>query len=383
MNKQTNPNKALFNDIKFGSILGQENVKKQLAALIQGWRKGNYVPPILFTGLFGCGKTSIAKTFLAHFTGDNGKTKQMIFLNGSTLNTVPKSISLLQNFSGMNRTVLIDECHEIPLLVQNFLLTWFDTVSHFNPINSVKTSDGEYSVDFYLNQFVFATTEPHKINGPLKSRFKHIVLEPYSDTDLESIAKYSLRNLKKDGASEFDFTKDSIAKIIKYSRRNPRSICNIVNSLYNYSMVYESERLSCSFLDEIFKIENIFPLGLDYDEILILKHIAENPNGVTQSFLMNKLSGSARGKIRMIEQYLIQNELIYIDSLRKISSKGMEYLIKNKLIKKDVYHDATEENNGEGNDGGKGNGDFEMNGGGLSIVRVEKESRLIGNSLGI
>lgn len=383
MNKQTNSNdsmnKAIFEGINFKSILGQDNVKKRLAVLIQGWRRGNHVPPVFLTGSFGCGKTTIGRTFLAHFTGDAGQTKEMIYFDGAYINTVQRCIDLLQHFSGMNRTIYIDECHEIPKVSQNFLLTWFNTVSYFNPVNTVKTRDGEYTIDFHLNQFVFATTEPDKIIKPLRSRFRTIVLEPYSDFDLEKVARLHLNQLKKSGAIDFDFTGSSISKIIQYSRRIPRSICDMINLIYNYLIIDENEKITCAFLEEIFKTENIFPLGLDIDEVSVLKKVFENPNGVTQSFLVNNLRGSERGRIKMIEQYLVQNGLIYIDSLRKITAKGVEYLTKHKLVKRDVYHDygsEDHENEGRENDGGMDQGD-------LSIVRVERESRLVGDSVGI
>lgn len=310
----------IFQGIKFGGILGQTQVKKQLAFLIQGWRNGGFVPPILFNSSFGCGKSHIAETFLAHFVTETGERKPMIKLNGSVLNTIPKLTSLLSDkVCGFSKTIFIDECHLLPREVQNFFLNVFDSVIPERPINTLRIGDSEYDVDFRLNQFVLATTDPQKLVAPLKSRLKIIHLEDYSDLELEHVARLRLRN------SKLEYTDAVIKKIVYYSRRNPRSIINICNSLINYCRVLSSTKISNQDFLNFTNIENLLPNGVSLNEFKVLKWLYENKDGCTQMFLINKLNAN-QSHIRMIEQYLMQLGFLRIDIVRKITKSGIDFL---------------------------------------------------------
>ena len=159
------------------TILGQDDVINTLNSIVDN------PPHIFITGQHGCGKTTLAKAFLASYFKKNGVSANdpnyMMYLSSEKDRGMATVRTKLADFtreapivSGIYRWILIDDADTLPVMSQQALRRPMEQYSH-------------------LTRFLFITTSPSDLIAPLRSRCFHIQIVPlpialYGDTFLRN-----------------------------------------------------------------------------------------------------------------------------------------------------------------------------------------------------
>lgn len=218
---------------------------------------------------------------------------------------------------GKEVTILLDEASELPADVQMILL------SILNPnqekVNTFTFEDSIYEFNFYLQTFLFATTEAQKLNGALLDRLTRVDLEEYSFANLAEILATKLQGVTfEDGLLE---------KIAPVLRGNGRQAQLMANDIRSYLDAKNSENFNLADWNSFKSSLGLNPLGLNAIEIQILKIL----NGTTHCSLTNlsAMTGLTRECIQKdFEMYLQKLGLMEIRPVkgRSLTPKGRMYV---------------------------------------------------------
>ena len=158
----------------FDKLIGQSKVKSRLTFYRNAKMSRGRIPPILFNGAKGLGKTAFAKEF-AYSLGN-----PLMEINSATIRNDEQFMEqvFVPYIHDKDVTVLLDECHRIPAKLTDFFLTAFDTDN-----KKIKTVDyGDHRVEFNFERqtYLFATTDMQKLSRPFKDRMTEINFSPYN-----------------------------------------------------------------------------------------------------------------------------------------------------------------------------------------------------------
>ena len=163
----------------------------------------------LFTGTYGCGKTTLGRIVAQHV--DCNMERDFIEIDAAALSGVKEARALRKNaqykgLAGGVRVWLIDECHRMSVPAQEILLKLFE----------------EPPAHAY---FILATTDPRKLKNTLIDRCAHFTVAPLSDKECTLFLKKIVRREKKKVPDEI------IENIIDKAQCRPRSCLNLLEKL--------------------------------------------------------------------------------------------------------------------------------------------------------
>jgi DNA polymerase-3 subunit gamma/tau len=154
-------------------VVGQERVIKILRAYIDS----GYNTPIIFSGGYGCGKTTLTKVLASHYHSNKeaiwtNSHPSVIQVNAANRTGVKEIASLIETvhyrpLEGENKTYIIDECHALSHAAFNAFLDALENL----PSNT---------------RFFFATTDKHRIPDTVLSRSFVLSLDPVPCTSIKA-----------------------------------------------------------------------------------------------------------------------------------------------------------------------------------------------------
>ena len=144
---------TIYSPKNLQEFIGQNDIKEILGITIKAARKEKRnLPPLMFTGRYGIGKTALAQVTLREFGS------RVYQIDGQSINKdIPRS-------SG---TYIIDEIHDILPEVCDQL---------------------NQELDQGLS-IIGCTTNPGKLPAPFRSRFMTFFLKPYTEKEISKIAQ--------------------------------------------------------------------------------------------------------------------------------------------------------------------------------------------------
>lgn len=209
-------------------IIGQDNVINILNSIIDN------PPHILFTGPHGCGKTTLAKDFIrTYFEKHNVRMNDpeyLMCLSSEKDRGMATVRTKLADFtreapiiSGIYRWVLIDDADTLPLMSQQALRRPMEQYSH-------------------LTRFLFITTNPVDLIGPLRSRCFNIQTPPLP------IILYANQLLKNENINPESLSPEIITWLSSASLGIPAEFIHFAKaiSLLDYIPSIEHIRAICS-----------------------------------------------------------------------------------------------------------------------------------------
>lgn len=158
---------------EFNQMVGQDVAVKMLEAAIERDSVPHF---ILFTGLTGCGKTTLARIVRRRlrcsrhdFIEDAPRKIEDVRLIRRRIHQAP--------MKGKCRVWLIDECHKLTSDAQDeFLKMLEDTPSHV--------------------YFLFTTTDPQKLKDTIRNRCTEVIVKPLNDRDLADLIAHVCKEEK-------------------------------------------------------------------------------------------------------------------------------------------------------------------------------------------
>ena len=295
----------------FDKLIGQSKVKSRLTFYRNAKMSRGRIPPILFNGAKGLGKTAFAKEF-AYSLGN-----PLMEINSATIRNDEQFMEqvFVPYIHDKDVTVLLDECHRIPAKLTDFFLTAFDTDN-----KKIKTVDyGDHRVEFNFERqtYLFATTDMQKLSRPFKDRMTEINFSPYDFDELGEIVKLRLDWVNfKDGV---------IKEISKTLRGNARSAVKRAMEIEMYCENNNSKDFGREDWLELCETLEILPFGLTPLERQVLTIL--KTRGACTLQTLSAVTGMERSAIQQeVELHLLREGFMRIDGKREITGQGHKVL---------------------------------------------------------
>lgn len=315
-------NSLMLRPANFFEFVGQEKLIYTLKTMIEGSRyRKEPLDHILFYGPPGTGKTSLA-SILA-----NELDTKIHYLQGALLEKKSDILTVFANVKE-NDIIFIDEIHSMNKNVEEII---YNAMEDYK-IDIIIGPEGNSKVmRMNLKPFTLigATTKINLLTQPLKDRFGFIArLSQYNEKEIAKILENSemVLNIKSE--------RGVIPLIAKYSKGTPRVANHLLKRILDFSIQNKEDEITKKTTYSTFKHLELYDLGLGREHIEYLKVLNET--------FENKFAAidSIAGVLnidRDILIYELEPLLLYLKLIakgprgRRITTKGIDYLLKNKL----------------------------------------------------
>jgi Holliday junction DNA helicase RuvB len=245
-------------------FVGQAVAREQLQITLQAARQRGEAPDhILFSGLPGLGKTSLAQ-IVARELGAN--------LHATTGPALERARDLAGILSQLRDgdCLFIDEVHRIPPAVEEYL---YPAMEDFCVDIVIDQGTNSRTVKLRLAKFTLlgATTREGLLSAPFRSRFGlPIRLEPYPPEDLVKILTRSA------GLLGVSVEPDAALEIARRARGTPRVANRYLRRIRDYAQVEGAAPISREFVRKTFSGLRVDEHGLEELDRTILSTLARS-----------------------------------------------------------------------------------------------------------
>ena len=297
----------------FKDLVGQANVKKKLNFYLDAFEMTSTAPFLLFVGAKGLGKTMFARQFAGALKNHDNSKRAIVEINCSSLKNVNQFFEqiVLPLVLDNDITLFFDEAHELPKSLMMALLTILEAGSRQTV--TYNWQGDNYSFDMRRNTFFFATTESDKLFHPLKDRLTSIDFEPYAPHHLAKILKKSSEGVQ--------FNAEALQKLSDTVRGNARNAVMTAKDVVLYCLSNDVKRFSMKHYEKFCDTLGILPKGITCTEREVLE-ILEEKGACSLSMLAAKTGLSTTALRCDHEKYLLMQNLMEIDTKRKITPRG-------------------------------------------------------------
>ncbi len=295
----------------FGKLIGQPKVKSRLTFFANAKKSRGRIPPLLFNGAKGLGKTEFAKQFAY------GLGRPLMEINCATIRNDEQFIEqiFVPYIHDKEVTVLFDEAHRIPPKLSDFFLTAFDTDNKKR--KAVDYGDHRIEFDFERQTYLFATTDMQKLSRPFKDRMTEINFAPYEPEELGEIVKLRL--------DWVGFKGEVIKGISNTLRGNARSAVKRAMEIEMYCDNCSQSDFGEEDWNDLRETLEILPFGLTPLEKQVLLILKERGACTLQT--LSAVTGMERSAIQQeVELHLLREGFMRIDGKREITGKGHKVL---------------------------------------------------------
>ncbi len=306
-------------------LIGHKNTKKQLLIATESASKLNVAPPhTLFTGVAGCGKTSMARYVAHHSDVDLLQVPATDFKDYKSVVDILDRLSIEGYDERGNRidklkpTILfVDEIHRMPIMGEEPLGVAMEDLRI--PIDK----EGRVCWIPYFT-LIGATTDDGSLSKPFRERFElKFIFNTYSNKEMMKILEMNLIDMRI-AASQL-----AVRSITKRGRGVPRIAKNYLRRVRDRAIITNSNIITAKMVEETFEELGIDAEGFNEVEIKILKTLydANIPIGLDSlSVIANE---SPKALQASAEPYLIRKGYVIRSGRgRLITKTGKNYLEK-------------------------------------------------------
>jgi Holliday junction DNA helicase RuvB len=258
---------TLLRPTNWDDYIGQEKIKKNLRIIIDAAKKrGESSDHLLFYGQAGLGKTTLAH-LVAHDLEANLK-----ITTGPALEKMGDLAAVLSNLE--DRDVLfIDEIHRLNKSIEEVLYPAMESRKlHI----IVGKGPGARTVSLDLPPFtiIAATTKPHLVSGPLRSRFgASFKLDFYELEDIKRIIARSAETLS------LTIDPTAIHELALASRATPRVANRLLKRVRDYAEVHDHALIDKEVIRKTLEVLDIDSIGLEPMDRRLIEVIITTFNG--------------------------------------------------------------------------------------------------------
>ena len=246
----------------FSDFLGQESLLQPLETMIRAAQsRGETLEHLLFSGLPGLGKTSLALV-LASELG-----VPMKVTSGPALERAKDLVGILSSLEA-GTVLFIDEIHRLPAVVEEYL---YGAMERFRVEFTLDQGIHARLLKLDIQPFtlVGATTREALLSAPFRSRFGQVFrFEPYSSKSLELILQRSAKLL------ELEAEPAALATLSRHSRGTPRVANRLLRRARDVAEVHGEGKLDQAMLRLAFEMLGIDQNGLERIDRRILEALS-------------------------------------------------------------------------------------------------------------
>lgn len=296
----------------FEGVIGQTAVISKLKFFIDSNSSNIVFPTLLFTGSHGLGKTYVAEKLAKNLN------RKYVEVNCGTLETLDDFINgvLIDKVLGTESvTLLLDEAHKIPSKIATVLLTLLAPKS--NSISILKLKDKSILYDMSKINVIFGTTDAYLMPKPLLNRSQRVYFEHYNKEEMLQMLKLYLPHVN------FECDLEDLANAC---RGRGRDAFQLAQNIKRYCFINKNNTIDETAWNKMKEIFEIYSLGLNRQEIELLKIIKEHQSiscaNIAMFLMINEENVEGELEIRCRELGLINNT----SKGRELSEIGEEYV---------------------------------------------------------
>jgi Holliday junction DNA helicase RuvB len=305
----------------FSEYKGQDRIKMLLLdAIHAAVKRGEPIEHILFNGLAGQGKTTLA-WLLAQEAG-----RAIVTVTSSTLQ---KPIDIYNLFKDIEKEkfpiIFLDEIQGLSKSLAEMLYLPME-----NPNMEMRSPSSYGSCNFsvIIKPFTLIGStagEAGRIPKPMLDRFQiKLNMDPYTIENIGDIITQSCNKIK------LNLTSALIGEVTQRSTLIPRKANNLLRIISNHVVANNIKKIDKPILEFVFKLLELDDMGIDRIGRRILKEIASSPKGsIGVQSLAAIIGVDTRTLIRCHEPDLLALSLIrYMPGGRSITEDGLKYIKK-------------------------------------------------------
>ena len=319
-------NKQLINSLrpnKFCDFIGQKEIIDSLKIFVEAIKKRGFPNDhLLLYGPPGTGKTT-----LAYLIANELHTQTKI-TTGAALTKTGDLAAILTSLKD-NEIFFIDEIHRLPKPVEEMLYSVLEDY-HLDIVIGKGPSARIINLSIPKILIIGSTTKLAVISAPLRDRFGLTLrLNYYQEEEIMKIVYQAAKKIN------LPVSEKAAHEIAIRSRKIPRVALKILKRAKDLYDVKKIKVIDESFIDNLFGILKMNPLGLnpidlEYLEVLYKKF---NNQPVGLSTIAVSLSEEEKTIEEFIEPYLLRLGLIKkTPKGRVLTQKGLSYLGQIKLL---------------------------------------------------
>lgn len=308
-------------------LIGHKNTKSQMTIAQKSAEERNTsLPHIMFAGVAGCGKTSMARYIARNCSVDFLTMPAREFKDHRSVLSILEKLNHDGYDEKGNRTgkikptiLFVDEIHRMPtegeeqlgIAMEDFKLT---------------AEEGGY---YWIPHFTIigATTNDGGLSKPFRERFElRFIFDTYNEEEIVEIIKLHADSLKEE--TEMHITPLAMKEIAKRGRGIPRIAVGYLKRARDLAVTKRGLNLITSaIVEETFDELGVDTLGLNQVELKVLKALydANIPIGLENLSIISNASPKALSEAA--EPFLIRLGFIIRSGRgRIITRKGKKYL---------------------------------------------------------
>lgn len=314
-------------------IIGHQNTKKQLEIAIQSAKDRNEnIPHLLFSGVAGCGKTTMGMEMAKASDLDFLPMSPDDFSDRETVMRILDKLNHTNYDERGNRTgelhptmVFVDEIHRMPKKGQEILGI---------AMEKFMLEAGQTNKYYWIPYFTLigATTDDGELTKPFREKFKlRFLFDTYPKKDITDIVMLHARKQK------ILITGAAARTIAERSRGIPRTAIGFLERGRDYANFIKARVITSKAVLNNFKTMGIDSKGLTGAEIKILKILYSSRDPVGLDNLAIVSNEAKKNIMNTVEPFLIRQGLMLRGGKgRVITDKGRQHLEKDGYLGKAV-----------------------------------------------